>query len=645
MSLLSINRRKLLALMASAIGPAFLPGRSRAAATTQPTEPKILQPRLADGTLPPMPERLPKNPRVVTFSKPGLGPGRYGDALRMAIGGQKDIRYMTVNGYARLIGYSAELAFEPDILAGYEEVEDRIYTLHLREGHRWSDGTPFTSEDFRYCLEDVLLDPEIKPGGLLPDLLADGKPPRFKVIDPLTVRYAWETPNPRFLSRLASPNPLELALPAHYLKQFHKKYQDPETLAKLIKQNKVQTWTDLHTKMSRTYRPDNPDLPTLAPWRNTVAPPAERFVFERNPYFHRVDENGLQLPYMDRILLHVSEGSLIAAKAGAGESDLQSQGLDFLDYTFLKNAEANHPLTVRLWKQTLGSRVALYPNLNCSDPVWRGLMRDPRMRRALSIGISRREINEVLFFGLCQESADTVLPESPLFNAKYRDAWTQYDPDLARSLLDAIGLDRKSDDGIRLLPDGSPATLTVESASDGTLESDVLELIGDHWRDIGISLFIRSSSRDVFTSRVRSGEAVMSIFMGLDNGVPTADMPPSELTPSRDDQLHWPSFGTYRLSSGQMGEAPDIPEVKQLWDLFDSWMNSTTHEMRAAIWAQMLDIYTQQVFSIGLINGTLQPIVHHRRLRNVPEKALYGYDPTSFFGIYKPDTFWLDDEG
>ena len=139
-------------------------------------------------------------------------------------------------------------------------------------------------------------------------------------------------------------------------------------LEKLMKKNKAKKWTALHIRMSRQYRPENPELPTLDPWQNTTKPPADQFVFERNPFFHRVDENGLQLPYIDKFILNVSSSSIIPAKSGAGDSDLQSVGLDFADYTFLKDAEKRYPLKVQLWKRTQGSRLALLPNLNTGDP-------------------------------------------------------------------------------------------------------------------------------------------------------------------------------------------------------------------------------------------------------------------------------------
>ncbi|TJV70676.1 MAG: ABC transporter substrate-binding protein, partial [Mesorhizobium sp.] len=68
-------------------------------------------------------------------------------------------------------------------------------------------------------------------------------------------------------------------------------------------------------------------------------------------------------------------------------------------------------------------RLALLPNLNCADKVWRGLLRDVRVRRALSLAVDRREINLAVFYGLAQESADTILPESPLYRPEFAKAW------------------------------------------------------------------------------------------------------------------------------------------------------------------------------------------------------------------------------
>lgn len=630
-----INRRTTLGLLAGALVPTKL-----LAATG---EPEFLQSLLKDGKLPPMAERLPKHPLVVNLAAMGREVGRYGGVVHTLISGQRDIRLMTINGYSRLIGYDEQLAFRADILESFDIREERIFTFRLREGHRWSDGSPLSPEDFRYCWEDVWQNEDLVPGGFDRSLRVDGKPGVFEIVDPLTVRYTWHAPNPDFLPSLAAAQAQMLVLPAAYMKQFHEKYQDPDRLADLIKANKAKKWTTLHIRMARQYRPENPDLPTLDPWRNITKPPAERFVFERNPFFHRVDETGQQLPYIDKMVLGVSSSAIIVAKTSAGESDLQTLGLDFSDYTLLKDAEKRYPVKVRLWKRTQGSRLALLPNMNCGDPVWLPLLRDVRVRRALSLAIDRREINLALFYGLAKESADTVLPESPLFRPEFAKAWSSFNPDQANALLDEAGINQRDDEGIRILPDGRSAQIIVETAGESVLETDALEPITDHWRNIGIKLFIRTSQRDVFRSRAIAGEITMSLWSGIDNGVPTPDMNPGELAPTADEQLQWPVWGLHYISNGEQGKAPDMPEAVTLLDLLTKWGRAVDSETRAQAWHSMLALYTDQVFSIGIVNATLQPIMSASRLRNLPDKGLYSFNPTSYLGVYRPDTFWLGD--
>lgn len=633
-----IDRRKVLGALASL---PLVPLYARAAAT----EPEFLREELVAGRLPPLAERLPKTPRVINVAARGGVPGKHGGVIRTIVGGQRDIRLMTIYGYARLVGYDPDLKLQPDILERFDVEEDRVFTFRLREGHKWSDGSPLTPEDFRYSLEDVWLNEDLTSGGLSRSLLVDGKGPRFEIVDALTVRYSWDSPNPDFLPSLAGAAPLSIVLPSAYLKQFHEKYQDPQRLAGLMRQYRAKKWTTLHIRNSRQYRPENPELPMLDPWTNTTSPPASQFVFNRNPFFHRVDENGLQLPYVDQFILNVSSSAIVPTKSGAGETDLQALGIDFSDYTFLKEAEKRHPLKVRLWERTQGSRLALLPNLNTSDPVWRALLRDVRMRRALSLAIHREEINKAVFYGLGRESANTVLPECPLYRPELANAWISYDPKAANALLDEIGLTERDENGIRLLPDGRTAQIVVETAGESTDEADVLELITDHWRAIGIALFIRTSQREVLRSRAMGGEVVMSMGQGLDNGVPTADMNPQELAPTAEEQLQWPLWGVHFYSSGKMGQEPDLPAVKQLLDLLRRWKRASSTAERTRVWETMLALYTDQVFSIGLVNATLQPVLASSYLRNIPEKALYGFDPTSYFGVYMPDTFWFDEKG
>jgi peptide/nickel transport system substrate-binding protein len=237
------------------------------------------------------------------------------------------------------------------------------------------------------------------------------------------------------------------------------------------------------------------------------------------------------------------------------------------------------------------------------------------------------------------------LESSPLYRKEYAGAWIAHDPERANVLLDEAGLAERDEDGFRLLPDGRPAELIVESAGESTLESDVLELVADHWRQVGIKLFARATQRDVFRSRVLGGQTMMGIWSGIDNGIPTADMNPSELAPTNESQLQWPQWGMHYESHGERGSAPDLPEARRLVDLLKQWRSTGEFSERERIWHEMLALYTDQVFSIGIVNATLQPVVASAKLRNLPEDALYSFDPTSYFGIYMTDALWLDGGG
>ena len=625
-------------LLAGLLGLALLAAASGSRAALLETP--YFADAVASGKLPPVLQRIPSEPALAELEKIG----RPGGDLRLLMASPKDTRMMVVYGYARLVAYTPALAIVPDMLLAVDVEEGRSFTLRLRPGHKWSDGQPFTAEDFRYWFEDMAGNAQLSPSGLPNEMLVDGQPPKFEVIDETTVRFTWAKPNPIFLPALAGPDPLSIYAPAHYLKQFHEKYADKDKLAELVKKAGVRNWAALHTKLDSAYHNDNPSLPTLQPWVLKTKPPADRIVFERNPYYYRVDGAGHQLPYLDRVIFSIADSKIIPAKTGAGESDLQARYLSFDDYTFLKAGEATGNYNVRLWRTGPGSQLALYPNLNVTDPVWSKLVRDVRFRRALSLAIDRHEINQVIYFGLAIEGQNTVLPQSPLFRAEYRD-WSNYDLDQANKLLDELGLDKRDSDGMRLLPDGRPAAIIVEDSGESREKSDVLELIRDSWRLVGLQLYSKPSQLTLFRRRVSSGEALMALDKGLENGLATATMSPAELAPTAQDQLEWPKWGEYVQTKGRSGEAPDLPEALKLQQLNGEWLASTNPADQARIWHEMLGIWADQVYSIGLVAGVLQPVVVSDRLKNVPIDGIYNWDPGAHFGIYKPDGFWFEKPG
>ena len=606
-------------------------------------EPPFFEQAVAAGELPPVAERIPQAPAVVSYEGTEKEPGRYGGTLRLIGGSARDTRLLVLYGYARLVEYTPEFEIVPDIAESVDVEEDRVFTIHLRPGHKWSNGQPFTSEDFRFYWEDMANDAEVSRFGPPKELLVDGEKPKVEIVDETTVRYSWSKPNPYFLAALAAAQPVEIFRPSEYLKQFHAKYAGKEVVEKMAAEAEERNWVAHLYSKDRSYRNDNLDYPTLQPWVLKTQPPSDRFMFERNPYYHRVDANGLQLPYIDQVALSISSSDLIPAKVASGEADLQGAYLAFSNFPFLKEAEERSNYEVRRWQATKGARVALYPDLNVIDPVLRDLFRNADFRRALSMGIDRDDINNTIFYGVAAPSNNTVLADSELFKEEYQTKWTQHDPEMANQLLDGLGLTERNAEGIRLLSDGRPLQIVVETAGEETEQSDVLELIQSHWKEIGVSLFIKPSQREVFYNRINAGETEMSVWWGLENAMLKPSMSPAEFAPLTPDQFQWPLWGLWAQTSGQMGEEPDLDTVKQLMALNEKWGAAETPESREAVWHEILSLWADQVFTIGIVSGVEQLVVVSNKLHNVPETGIYNFDPGSYFGMYHPDTFWLSE--
>jgi peptide/nickel transport system substrate-binding protein len=594
--------------------------------------------RVKSGALPPVDRRIPRQPRIIERFAGGDGPGKHGGQLNMLISGSRDTRLMTVYSYTRLIVYDDKFELHPDILESYEVKEGREFTLKLRAGHKWSDGHPFTTEDFRFFWEDVANNSELSPSGPSVELLVDGQPPKVEIIDERTIRYGWAKPNPHFIESQARAAPLFLFRPAHYLKTLHGKYTPEEEILKLYKGSR---WANVFRRQDAMYGNSNVDMPSLNPWVLTTVPPAQRFVFVRNPYFHRIDQKGQQLPYIDDVIMTVVAANLVPAKAGLGEADLQSRYLNMRDYTFLQKSAKQSGVKVYLWESGSGSQLALYPNLNASDEQWRKLMRDVRFRRALSLAIDRDELNESVYLGMAKPSNNTIMERSELFKPEYATKWATYDPKLSNQLLDEAGLNKRRPDGIRLLPDGRPATIVVEHSSEETEDADALQLIGECWKKVGIEMLTKPQTLDNFRLRAFSGDAIMTAYAGFVTAVPSVDTSPREFAPTMQGGLQWPRWGMYVESKGKQGEQCDMPSACKLIDYLKEWETATDPAVRRKAWDQILTTNADEVFSIGTVNGIRQPVVVGPKVHNVPKEGYHAWDPGGYIGLYQPDTFWI----
>jgi len=169
---------------------------------------------------------------------------------------------------------------------------------------------------------------------------------------------------------------------------------------------------------------------------------------------------------------------------------------------------------------------------------------------------------------------------------------------------------------------------------------DGLTLISEFWREIGVRLFVKPQDRTVLRNRAFSGLTMMVAVQGLDNAIPTALMPPTELAPMRQDNYAWPKWGQYVETKGKNGEPVDVPEAKRLMDLYAQWMGTGDKGAQEAVWREMLRNHAENQWVIGTVAGSLQPIVVKNGLQNLPPKALYSWEPTAMIGIYRPDEIY-----
>src|SRR5690349_8478341 len=185
---------------------------------TTPKESPALQAIVDAGELPPLSERLPENPLVITpTDRPGQQGGDWNHAL---VGGGSLSMVVRYQGYEPLVRYTTDWSgVEPNVAESYEVSEGgKVYTFKLRKGMKWSDGEPFTTEDIRFWYEDIFNDPDVSQPTGQSYWSSAGEKGKLEVIDDVTFKVTFKEPNGFFLTNLAWANQDQtVRAPAHYL--------------------------------------------------------------------------------------------------------------------------------------------------------------------------------------------------------------------------------------------------------------------------------------------------------------------------------------------------------------------------------------------------------------------------------------------
>lgn len=576
------------------------------------------------GELPPVEDRLPNNPVVV---QPEETIGTYGGFLRVPIEGQNRADALAWNYFSidpLFIWSPTGEEMLPNVAEDYEISEDgHTITLHLREGIKWSDGEPYTTEDILFWWNHIILDDTVSPSK--PTVLTrGGELPEVNAIDDYTIEFVFSQPYGIFVTYLGSwggPRIDPVSSPAHYLRQFHTDFVDLEELEGLMQEEGFTEWLDFFEHMRDRH---NPDKPTLSAWIPQQRPPESIQTYVRNPYYWKVDTAGNQLPYIDELRAErMSDTEAQLLKVIAGEFDFSgigfSGGVPSLPLIVEHQDDAGYRLAYGTWMPNAFCNIMF--NFTHPEDAKRELYNDVRFRQALSVAIDREELIRLVWRGAVFPSQVAPLHGPPYHGeSELFQSYAQFDTDLANELLDEIGLTERDSNGYRRGLDGENLLLIIYVNTAWPVECpEVMELVRTYWEEVGINASVQPEAGELWTSRHNANEHDLSARGAHFGGGPVH--PTLNSNTFALGGWQWaPQWALWLDTNGEQGtEPPD--DVKRIREIRDEVLAEADEDVRSEMIMEVFEIHMDNLWSIGLVVDDPrinQQSVITNRIRNVP---------------------------
>jgi peptide/nickel transport system substrate-binding protein len=604
----------------------------------------MLAEQVAAGKLPAVAERLPKNPLVVqVLEKIGVYGGDWRSGL---LGGSDDAWMVRTIRYDGLVRWDlAWTKVEPDIAASWEVSPDgTTYSFSLREGMKWSDGKPYTSKDILFYIEDIYGNEELNPGGQSAHLKVKGQPAEVSAPDDYTIVFKFAGPNGLFLQRAATPDLLGVwNTQAEYAKQFHIKYNpkaDEEAKAASFP-----SWVEQFQAKVTTgpggvnARISNIELPTINGWvyKNAVGD-GERVVTERNPYYWKVDAEGNQLPYIDRVVFEVvQDREVLLLKVLNGEIEMMDRHFNTLANkpVVFENAEKGGYRLIAEPQSNLNTNVICL-NLTHKDPVLNKAFNDKQFRIALSHAINRQEIIDTAYLGQGEPSQAAPVKGSEFYDEQMSAQYIEYDPEKAKQTLTDAGY-KLGADGIWADADGNPIKFVLETATGVADRSDSMELVVKYWKEIGVGVELSVIERTLFYTRKDNNDHDANVWGG-DGGIGTI-MEPRFIFPYSTESNYAEGW-QYWYNNPEDERAVEPPaEVKKQMELYDQLKAEPDAAKQSALMKEIVTIAKEQFYTIGVSTQPELFGIVKNNVRNVPESMVSAYlyptpgpaNPVQFF--------------
>jgi peptide/nickel transport system substrate-binding protein len=590
-----------------------------------PKEAPELAKLVAEGKLPPLAQRIPASPLVAPTIE---SVGRYGGTLRRGLRGSADH-----NGILRIVGNQGLVRWN----LGFTEVQPCVaerwdvnagateFTFHLRAGMKWSDGKPFTADDVVFAIEDCAKNTDLYRS--VPSQLAiGGKACVVTKVSDTAVKFTFAAPYAMFLENLATPLGQHPTLfPKHYCSQFHPKYNTGLDAA--VKAANMSDWPTLfRAKCGDIEIPSrwgNVDKPTLDPW--VLVEPytggATRVVMRRNPYFWQVDSAGAQLPYVDQLTMNISQDvESLMLDTISGRIDMQDRHIDSLQNkpTLSQNMQRGGYRLVELVASG-AQQCQIYLNMTHKDAKMREMFANKDFRKALSLGIDRKEIIDIVYLGQSEPFQTGPRPGHPWYNEKLARQFTQHDPKEANAILDRLGYSRRDAQNFRLRPDGQKVFFAIDVIPTLYPDAvDTLELVKRHWAAIGVDMKVNTIERALYYTRGDNNDHDAATWPGPGGLDPMLD--------PRDYFAQHPQGSRYAIpwtlwyvSNGKDGIEPPEDQKKRM-KLFDDARATADIAKRGAIMKELFDLTADAFETVGVCLGVNTFGIVKSNLKNVPQK-------------------------
>ena len=577
-----------------------------------------------DGTLPPVEERLPKEPQVYLTSGMKDGVGVYGDVWRSfsacPTAGWNNMANVSsgwfgIESYTTRYGslvktgplYRADQDIEPmpELAKSWEWSEDgKELTMHLIEGAKWSDGEPFTAEDVQFTWDAYVLDPNVNAATKISAFTWDGEEAKLETVDDYTVKFTFPVAKPLDVYYLLDDENF-IVSPKHVLAEKHPAYSTAEPKP---------TYEDFENAMP----PDALPLVSLGPWVPVEYKTDELLIMRRNPYYWKVDEAGNQLPYMDEI-------QYVKGPSGVGRDLCTIAGnCDHMNVenpsTFvevMKNAQdPNAKFQVTWGPETLGYAVrfnmsADYGAQDDRDLAVRELIRDVRFRKALAYATDRDGIAQSIMRGpFLRAWAGGLLPGAPEFTRE-SVVYYPYDIESAKTLLAEIGLEDTDNNGTLNWTTGSQAgndvILQLLASEDQTETQSVAEALVNQWGAVGLKINYRIVTSTANSELDQNGNWEMRVFrVGQELALPFTRI--TSMAPIAKEYTDHREGDTARQLQ---------PFEQELVDIITEYRNTFDHDKRVELMAQWNNIHTENVYHLGIFTSRYG-LGLAKRVMNVP---------------------------